>query len=46
MIDEGKFLSVLNNVIKNANQFTQNDEIIVELSKDDSKRKNFNSKPR
>lgn len=39
MIDEGKFLSVLNNVIKNANQFTQNDEIIVELSKDDSNAK-------
>ncbi len=39
MIDEGKFLSVLNNVIKNANQFTTDDEIIVELSKDDSNAK-------
>ncbi len=39
MIDEGKFLSVLNNVIKNANQFTSDDEIIVELSKDDSNAK-------
>ncbi len=34
LLDEGKFLAVLNNVIKNANQFTQNDEIIIELSKD------------
>ncbi len=34
LIDEGKFLAVLNNIIKNANQFTQNDEIIVELTKD------------
>lgn len=34
LIDEGKFLAVLNNIIKNANQFTQNDEIIIELSKD------------
>jgi len=39
MIDEGKFLSVLNNVIKNANQFTTDDEIIVELTKDDSNAK-------
>ena len=39
LIDEGKFLSVLNNVIKNANQFTSDDEIIVELSKDDSNAK-------
>ena len=36
LIDEGKFLAVLNNIIKNANQFTQNDEIIVELTKDES----------
>ena len=34
LLDEEKFLAVLNNVIKNANQFTQNDEIIIELSKD------------
>lgn len=34
LLDEGKFLAVLNNVIKNANQFTRDDEIIVELSKD------------
>ncbi len=34
LLDEGKFLAVLNNVIKNANQFTSDDEIIVELSKD------------
>ncbi len=34
LLDEGKFLAVLNNVIKNANQFTRNDEIIIELSKD------------
>lgn len=39
MIDEGKFLAVLNNVIKNANEFTQNDEIIIELSKDESNAK-------
>lgn len=36
MLDEGKFLGVLNNIIKNANQFTSNDEIIVELSKDEN----------
>lgn len=36
MLDEGKFLGVLNNIIKNANQFTSDDEIIVELTKDDS----------
>lgn len=34
LIDEGKFLGVLNNIIKNANQFTHDDEIIVELTKD------------
>ncbi len=35
-IDENKFLGVLNNVIKNANQFTSDDEIIIELTKDET----------
>ena len=39
MIDEGKFLAVLNNVIKNANQFTSDDEIIISLSKDETNAK-------
>ncbi len=36
LIDEDKFLGALNNIIKNANQFTNDDEIIVELSKDET----------
>jgi len=39
LIDEGKFLGVLNNIIKNANQFTSDDEIIVTLSKEKNQAK-------
>lgn len=36
LADESKFLSVLNNVIKNAIEFTRDDEIIIGLSKDEN----------
>jgi len=36
-VDEEKFSIVINNIIKNAHDFTQNDEIIVKLSQIDEK---------